>query len=705
MINQIFKDRFNNQVTITINGTTPAIKEDHPAPFIIKDIIINCNNSDLKPSVRIYNGSITFLGSYNNYKEFQNITFLSHPITITTQGYTFQCFLLPEIYNMDYTGMTVSFSLNFESILGKLEREIWNEPTNLYSIQDILNKIQTLTGCTLNISTSFSNSLSNIKIYSANFTSDENLNENYMKILHWIQTTFGFNIILIGTTLFITSCEKDFDPSNVFPNERVGINETVSVNKQIDTCQVLVNNYELPIIPTNFDLEGAIKLLDVTSLQCKRGYRFPQSRDEKFYIYYRQIYEYQPNQKEWHFHKYNTSGIEVDEFDENIYITNTGEPMCGAYPVACGSDFWGKDEFATMQGGQLEPLKKYIWFKFHQGNYKLPSNIANKMMSIHKENFLVPPNTFMFMNLNYLWYRKPNNQDGSVSSITTNWANGYDDTFNPSYSSNLNLAPIIMRRLCPDIRLSGQILGITIKWTDLNGVESWWNGNGQNVQWQSAQYVNNISNALSDAVDAWIWTDINQLQVPPRLADGSIAYFEDFTPRGFWVRFPEVMGTLDISIGAFGGGIYTSYIGNILLQPDIQIVQMQHYETENIDLSKHDVIYSNTTNTETDQEDIFYMYTHNEYWGRGVLYNQTADNPLDTLSYPYGQDKPEWNYISIMTQLFSKQEVFTDMIKINDFKPKYSDRFILNYEINPLTGVTNITTCKPKTYNLTAIPS
>jgi len=40
MINQTFKDRFNNEINIVINGTTPTITENQPAPFVLSNVSI-----------------------------------------------------------------------------------------------------------------------------------------------------------------------------------------------------------------------------------------------------------------------------------------------------------------------------------------------------------------------------------------------------------------------------------------------------------------------------------------------------------------------------------------------------------------------------------------------------------------------------------------------------------------------------------------
>jgi len=93
--------------------------------------------------VRDYTGSITFLGSFNNYLQFGNIDFKSHEVIITTTGLTFKGYLLPQVYDIEHTGHTIPFTLEFESIIGQLERLIWDENNDLFSIQSILDKIAT----------------------------------------------------------------------------------------------------------------------------------------------------------------------------------------------------------------------------------------------------------------------------------------------------------------------------------------------------------------------------------------------------------------------------------------------------------------------------------------------------------------------------------------------------------------------------------
>jgi hypothetical protein len=297
MINAEFKDTFGNAVTIGIAGTTPAIREAQPNPFIIKDCSITYNDSSLKPSVNDYKGSITFVGSFNDYLAFGSIGHKTHAVTVTSAGLTFRGFLLPEVYDMEYTGHSVPFTLNFESILGQLERAVFDEPTGLYSIEDIINTIVSITGCTADRSLSFSESFSTLKVYSANFINDDNNKENYMKILEWIACTFGLKITLWGTLLTLYSCEKMQDVNNPYPSQHYGIDETVSVNELCDTCSVQVNNYELPDIPDDFSLQGARKLLDQKPMKIRRGKQRGWSKAGNYNEYYRQIYEYQPNQK------------------------------------------------------------------------------------------------------------------------------------------------------------------------------------------------------------------------------------------------------------------------------------------------------------------------------------------------------------------------------------------------------------------------
>jgi hypothetical protein len=208
---------------------------------------------------------------------------------------------------MEYTGHSVPFTLNFESILGQLERSVFDEDTNLYSIEDIINKMVSITGCTVDYNLSFSESFSTLKVYSANFINDNNTKENYMKILEWIACTFGLKITLFGTLLTFYSCEKMNDINNLYPVQHYGIDETVSVNEQCDTCAVQVNNFALPEIPTDFTLKGARKLLDQPPMKIRRGKSSNWGEPGKVNnVYYRQIYEYQPGQKAWHFPKYNS---------------------------------------------------------------------------------------------------------------------------------------------------------------------------------------------------------------------------------------------------------------------------------------------------------------------------------------------------------------------------------------------------------------
>jgi hypothetical protein len=92
-----------------------------------------------------------------------------------------------------YTGYKEQFTINFNSSLNILKEKQWSEQTYLFSIQDILDKIKANTLLMgIAVYKSFSESLSNIKINSNNFTNDDTDNETYYTILEWICTTFGF---------------------------------------------------------------------------------------------------------------------------------------------------------------------------------------------------------------------------------------------------------------------------------------------------------------------------------------------------------------------------------------------------------------------------------------------------------------------------------------------------------------------------------
>jgi hypothetical protein len=161
------------------------------------------------------------------------------------------------------------------------------------------------------------------------------------------------------------------------------------------------------------------------------------------------------------------------------------------------------------------------------------------------------------------------------------------------------------------------------------------------------------------------------------------------------------MGVLDISFGlpdAYG------FIKSILFRGlNIDMIVAKN-SVEEIDLSKNsDVVYSNTDNETTDTNETFYMYSENEYFGRGQLYSNDANTRVDTLTYPYGADKPEWNYIAIMTQLYSRAQVNNDIISINDYHLLYSDRYVNGASIDFLTGFVRVSAVKPRSYTLSKV--
>jgi hypothetical protein len=136
------------------------------------------------------------------------------------------------------------------------------------------------------------------------------------------------------------------------------------------------------------------------------------------------------------------------------------------------------------------------------------------------------------------------------------------------------------------------------------------------------------------------------------------------------------MGILDISFGF--SPIVASFKSILFRGLSIETMVAKN-SVQEIDLSKNsDVVYSNTDNETTDASETFYIYSENEHFGRGQLYKNDANTRIDTLTYPYGADKPEWNYIAIMTQLYSKAQVNNDIISINDCHLLYSDRYVNN---------------------------
>ncbi|MDR2916017.1 MAG: hypothetical protein LBV74_14530 [Tannerella sp.] len=141
-------------------------------------------------------GSISFIGTPDTYNQFGTIDYETHKVTITFDNKQFIGYLLPEVYSIDNTGFDEVFTLNFESSLSTLKRKSYNSSSNIYSVIDLLNDITNLTGVSYNITKSFSEDLSTLRIYSANWINDDNKTENYYFILENICKTFGFKALM-----------------------------------------------------------------------------------------------------------------------------------------------------------------------------------------------------------------------------------------------------------------------------------------------------------------------------------------------------------------------------------------------------------------------------------------------------------------------------------------------------------------------------
>jgi hypothetical protein len=243
---------------------------------------------------------------------------------------------------------------------------------------------------------------------------------------------------------------------------------------------------------------------------------------------------------------------------------------------------------------------------------------------------------------------------------------------------------------------------MSIQFTDLSGTVYYWYPYGNNPTWTTTASLASFSIPTQNRVAEFKFGSTPQnYMVSPLLSDGNLAIFEKTLTSGIWVRLPETMGILDISFGF--SPIVASFKSILFRGLSIETMVAKN-SVQEIDLSKNsDVVYSNTDNETTDANETFYIYSDNEHFGRGQLYNNDANTRIDTLTYPYGQDKPEWNYIAIMTQLYSKAQVNNDIISINDYHLLYSDRYVNNSSIDFFKGYVSVSTVKPISYNLTKV--
>jgi hypothetical protein len=521
-----------------------------------------------------------------------------------------------------------------------------------------------------------------------------------MRILEWIACTFGLRVTLFGTMLTLYSCERMQDAAGgAYPEVHYGADETVSVNRECDTCAVHVNNYALPGIPVDFDLSTGTLKLDVQPLpmRIRQGRAFYGYQTGNWHTYIRQLYEFQEGQKDWNLNKYSSAGVKVDEFDESQYIVG-GVPLAGAYPVAVLRDGEGT-------------YRSYIWLKGHNNG----ASITDPLLSCYLPNFITTPNTFFVFSLQGMMAMHYGNVNGWEYPGNAGFTRRFNADDNATYSANYDECAV---PIDPYSSISSDVatdtgLAMRIKYKKQDGTVLYWYG--ETYEWLSTEFPNYLSlvdaggsgEALSEFRFGALGFKTFFHWESPHYKDGTKAVFynEEIPDYSVWFYLPSTIGdlTIEFSIPANGNRPWQMY--NFLLLSDSMTFRMLEAieSLEEVDLSACDVIYSNSESETVDAEETFYIYSENDYGGRGMLYRDTSDSPVDTLTYPYGSEKPEWNYIALMTQLYSRCQVNRDIISINDFRLLYADRFVNSASIDVLTGLVRVSTVKPDSYTLTPV--
>jgi hypothetical protein len=471
-----------------------------------------------------------------------------------------------------------------------------------------------------------------------------------------------------------------YDADNLFPDENWGRDSTnYSVSKKCDTCSVQASIYDLEDIIGNLGFDNSNKLLDQKMMKIQRGKetKLFASRGT-YHEYSREIREFQPNATMWKFHKYDAAGNELDEYDETQYIRN-GFLATGAYPYA-----WG---VSNEKDGFLGKEEAFL-FKANAFNTKLTpyaSQLAN-LMELNLENQVFNENEFLIFDYQ-LAFIGLESEDGDINSWDRGWYEDYNADNNATYSSNFDEGPVAIVHTIDDIKRE-QALEFFITFTDSQGVTMYWDN--ENKDWKSSATNTRI---YTESAYEFKFAEIKKFYLSaPRNADGTIALFDNPVNQCFWVRMPATMGTLNIKIGIN----YTSATKYLLFRNLSCERKTALYKNINeVDLHRQDVVYSNTENDEVDMSETFYLYSKQLTAGRGQLYYQNSDNRLDELNYlTTEKEKPEWHYIRLATQMFSKAQIFNDVIKLEDVKIRYSDRFINGMNINFTDGLATITTLK-----------
>jgi hypothetical protein len=188
----------------------------------------------------------------------------------------------------------------------------------------------------------------------------------------------------------------------------------------------------------------------------------------------RQIYQYLPGQKVWHFNKYNASNNKVDEFDPESYIPGyvTGgdnnfknlTPLAGVYPICFSED------------SALSPMP-LLWFKLRNNNQLIGNSNLRNMMTIDLPNFLVRKNTFFVVNATACAMMEANTVNYWNINEWKRVREGYNAEQYEPYTGNIEVCPVVVspHNEYPQSNYLNVPLTFTIAFTPVGGGKKYWN--------------------------------------------------------------------------------------------------------------------------------------------------------------------------------------------------------------------------------------
>ena len=710
----------NKPITIQISGITP-----NNLILAGDGVTISYEDKQINETLTDWKGTLTFLGTPDTFKQFGMITNNSHKVTITySNNRKWVGRISNEIYDVPYTGFDEKFQLNIVSSLNIIKEKQFNEITNLYSIQNLLDIIKSYTELdNIFVNKSFTQSLNDIKINSNNFLNDDGDSETYSTILEWICTSFGFKAIVNDNNeLIISSYELLYNNSNVWSDaNHMDINETYSVSEYYNSGRVIANNYQMSPISADFDITGNDNLVwgimgqayqktywvtgsmmtdpypslpsssqkHPYSLEYNRGRGALISKDGNWITYDRSLYQYGDG-KQWKFNKYSSAGVLVNEYSASLsnntpnliaYMDANGNLLPGAYPIAYRA--YGSDDKTLPDYERTTILK----LNYTNTNTVLDATSAKNMIYWKREGIQFPDQQYLFFDMEYsngaYWGAINGNSDPQWTTTTNRNARG---------NGNMDLCPInLVNDYAPNTRNTGRIC-LTAKITTLDNTVLYWSWNADyNPSWRpdnGNQWTTQLYREREDQTGCYEFKRILDMVRPTRNGVKVPLWKEKY---GYWVELPTTYCNLEIMIGVVYNSTLTAPMAVILRNFNVeQVGRMEVFGEVNDAFERKDTIYSTDIMTDNNFPDVtFNLCSENEYNGLAGLFYITDFDRLDTLTYPIGNEKIEQHYLRLMTKLFSNYEVYNDAIMLDNLKFNYSDRWFNGGEINLVNGTLN----------------